>query len=389
MFSSKSTIGVIGSGAMGSGIAQVAATFGHTVFIYDTNTEALQRSKSNLESGLTKLVEKQKISSDKKAEIISNTHYSSSLSDFSGCDLIIEAIIEKLDVKQQLFKDLEKVIKKECVLASNTSSLSITSIASACERPERMIGIHFFNPATLMPLVEIIPGIATSTDIVLPIKQLIDSWGKTTVITKDTPGFIVNRVARPFYSEALRIADEQIADYATIDWAMKEIGGFKMGPFELMDLIGHDVNYVVTETVWQQFYFDPRFKPSLTQKRLLEARFLGKKSGRGFYDYREGAVLPQPTKDMKLGNMIFNRIICMLINEAADSLYLGVAKKEDLDMAMTKGVNYPKGLLKWADEIGISKVVDQLSALHLKYEEDRYRTSCLLKEMVQLKTGFY
>lgn len=389
MLDLTSTIGVIGSGAMGSGIAQVAATFGHPVYIYDTNVDALARSRSNLETGLTKLVEKQKITEEKKQSILSNTRYINSLNDFNSCDLIIEAIIEKLDVKQKVFSDLEKIVKPTCILASNTSSLSITSIASACARPELLIGIHFFNPATLMPLVEIIPGLATAADIILPIKKLISSWGKVTVITKDTPGFIVNRVARPFYSEALRIADEQIADYATIDWAMKEFGGFKMGPFELMDLIGHDVNYVVTETVWQQFYYDPRFKPSLTQKRLLEAKFLGRKSGRGFYDYAEGKELPQPKKDEKLGRYIFERIICMLINEAADTLYLGIASKEDIDLAMTKGVNYPKGLLKWADEIGITAIASQLTDLYGKYEEDRYRTCLLLKRMVAEKKTFY
>lgn len=389
MFNSKSTIGVIGSGAMGSGIAQVAASFSHPVFIYDTNAEALKKSKASLENSLSKLVEKQKITSDKKNEIIANTTYSSSLADFKNCDLIIEAIIEKLDVKQQVFLELEKIVTHECVLASNTSSLSITSIASACAHPERLIGIHFFNPATLMPLVEIIPGMATSPGIINPVKQLIELWGKVTVVTKDTPGFIVNRVARPFYSEALRIADEQIADYATIDWAMKEIGGFKMGPFELMDLIGHDVNYVVTETVWQQFYFDPRFKPSLTQKRLLEAKFLGKKSSRGFYDYREGTTPPQPNKDEKLGKLIVDRILCMLINEAADTLYLGIAGKEDIDLAMTKGVNYPKGLLKWADEIGIENIVTQLNQLYNTYQEDRYRTTLLLRQMHASKTAFY
>lgn len=389
MFNSSSTIGVIGSGAMGSGIAQVAATFGHSVLIYDSNAEALTRSKKNLESGLTKLVEKQKITEEKKNNILAKTSYVQSLTDLKNANLIIEAIIEKLDVKQQVFVELEKIVSTDCIIASNTSSLSITSIASACQRPERVLGIHFFNPATLMPLVEIIPGVATNAELLQPIKQLIDSWGKVTVITKDTPGFIVNRVARPFYSEALRIADEQLADYATIDWAMKEFGGFKMGPFELMDLIGHDVNYVVTETVWQQFYFDPRFKPSLTQKRLLEAKFLGKKNGRGFYDYREGAAMPQPHKDEKLGKMIFNRVIAMLINEAADTLYLGIAKKEDIDLAMTKGVNYPKGLLKWADEIGISQIVGQLQELHATYEEDRYRTCVLLKQMNSAKRTFY
>lgn len=389
MFNSKSIIGIIGSGAMGSGIAQVAATFGHKVLIFDSNASALQKAKENLAVGLNKLVEKQKINEDKKNSIISNTNYCNSLNELASCDLIIEAIVEKLEIKQQVFAELEKLVKNECILASNTSSLSITSIASAVSRPQNVIGIHFFNPATLMPLVEIIPGIATSKEIVTPIKQLIDSWGKVTVITKDTPGFIVNRVARPFYSEALRIADEQIADFATIDWAMKEIGGFKMGPFELMDLIGHDVNYVVTETVWQQFYFDPRFKPSLTQKRLLEAKFLGKKSGRGFYDYSPGTDLPLPKKDEKLGRQIFSRIICMLINEAADTLYLGIASREDIDLAMTKGVNYPKGLLKWADEIGVKNVAKQLMDLYQTYEEDRYRTSILLKQLVVNNRGFY
>jgi 3-hydroxybutyryl-CoA dehydrogenase len=317
MFKQDSIIGVVGSGAMGSGIAQVAATAGHPTIIYDTNATALEKAKANLTNSLNKLVEKQKISADKAADILALTTYSSSIQDFESCDLIIEAIVENIDVKQSVFKELESITPETCVLASNTSSLSITSIASACNNPEKVIGIHFFNPATLMPLVEIIPGVATDMVIANHCQALINSWGKVTVMAKDTPGFIVNRVARPFYSEALRIYDEQLADMATIDWAMKEFGGFKMGPFELMDLIGHDVNYVVTETVWKQFYYDPRFKPSLTQKRLLEAKFLGKKSGRGFYDYREGTSLPEPTRDEALAKYIVNRVLCMLINEAA------------------------------------------------------------------------
>ena len=240
-----------------------------------------------------------------------------------------------------------------------------------------------------MPLVEIIPGIATSSEITTACKTIIDSWGKVTVVVKDTPGFIVNRVARPFYSEALRIYEEGIADMPTIDWAMKEIGGFKMGPFELMDLIGHDVNYVVTETVWTQFYFDPKFKPALSQKRLLEAGFLGRKSGRGFYDYSSGAELPKATENKELGQQIFTRILIMLINEAADTLYLKVASAKDIDLAMTKGVNYPKGLLKWCDELGVNNVVQQLTALKDFYEEDRYRISPMLKQNFILKKTFY
>lgn len=389
MFKQDSIIGVVGSGAMGSGIAQVAATAGHPTIIYDTNAAALDKAKANLTNSLNKLVEKQKITADKAADILALTTYSSSIQDFKSCDLIIEAIVENIDVKQSVFKELESITSNTCVLASNTSSLSITSIASACNNPEKVIGIHFFNPATLMPLVEIIPGVAADMVIANHCQALINSWGKVTVMAKDTPGFIVNRVARPFYSEALRIYDEQLADMVTIDWAMKEFGGFKMGPFELMDLIGHDVNYVVTETVWKQFYYDPRFKPSLTQKRLLEAKFLGKKSGRGFYDYREGTSLPEPTKDEALAKYIVNRVLCMLINEAADTKYLGIASATDIDLAMTKGVNYPKGLLKWADEIGGAQVLRTLNDLYEEYQEDRYRACILLKQMVKQGERFY
>jgi len=381
MFSKNSIIGVIGSGAMGAGIAQVAATAGHSVLVYDNNSKSLEKAQAGLKSSLAKLVEKQKISEEQSQNISKNINFVSDLNTFSKCNLVIEAIVENLEIKQKVFSDLEKIVAADCVLATNTSSLSIASIASSVSKPERVLGIHFFNPATIMPLVEIIPGIATAQNLADEVKKLIDSWGKVTVLAKDTPGFIVNRVARPFYSEALRIYEEGIADMPTIDWAMKEFGGFKMGPFELMDLIGHDVNYVVTETVWKQFYFDPRFKPSISQKRLLEAGFLGRKSGKGFYNYAEGATIPEPKKDEALGKLVFNRVLAMLINEAVDSLYYQIASKEDIDLAMTKGVNYPKGLLKWADEIGPKNVLKTVQELYDLYQEDRYRPSVLLKKM--------
>ncbi|MFI5164372.1 MAG: 3-hydroxyacyl-CoA dehydrogenase NAD-binding domain-containing protein [Bacteroidia bacterium] len=386
-------IGIVGSGAMGSGIAQVAAAAGCKVVLFDSNAVALEKARYNLDSMLNKLAEKGKISALDAKNIFSRVNFASSISDFKSCQLIVEAIVENLDVKQKVFSDLEKIVSPDCILASNTSSLSITSIASACVRPERVIGIHFFNPAPVMPLVEIIPGVSTKKYLAEEIKKLMESWKKIPVIAKDTPGFIVNRVARPFYGESIRIYEEGIADFATIDSSMKE-NGFKMGPFELMDLIGNDVNYTVTETVWKQFFYDPKYKPSLTQKRLVEAGHLGKKSGRGYYDYSMEDVRGQKAEGntseiSNLKSQIFFRVLVMLINEAADALYYGVATKEDIDLAMTKGVNYPKGLLKWADEVGIEKVVAALEKLFAEYGEDRYRPSVLLKKMVREGEKFF
>ena len=382
-------IGVIGSGAMGSGIAQVAAMSGHEVHVYDANPVAAQSAANNLKLSLQKLVDKGKCTQEKYELVLNNIFFQSSIEKLNSCELIIEAIVENLEVKKEVFSALESIVSNTCILATNTSSLSIASIASACSNPSRFIGIHFFNPANIMPLVEIIPALQTDQAVITQSIELIKSWGKTVVICKDTPGFIVNRVARSFYGEAIRLFEEGVADFATIDWAMKQFGGFKMGPFELMDFIGHDVNYKVTETVWEQLFYDPRFKPSITQKRLYEAKRFGRKSGIGFYDYSENANTIEPNKDEELGQYIFNRIISMLINEAADTLYLNIATKEDIDLAMTKGVNYPKGLLAWADEIGLGTVLEELERLVATYEEDRYRPSVLLKHMVREKRHFY
>lgn len=372
---------------MGSGIAQVAATAGCAVLIYDSSEPAREKSKLALKSSLTHLVAKQKMSVAEADAVFKRISYVSELADLKTCALVIEAIVENLEVKQKVFAELEAIVSPDCILASNTSSLSITSIASACKKQGRVVGLHFFNPAPVMPLVEIIPGLGTDYKVTLNAKEIIENWNKVCVFAKDTPGFIVNRVARPFYGEAIRVYEEGLAGaqgeqgFATIDWAMKEFGGFKMGPFELMDLIGNDINYTVTETVWTQQFFDQRYKPSLTQKRLFEAKRFGRKSGKGYYNYAEGAVKAQPLKDEHLGQAIFFRVLIMLINEAADALYYNVASKEDIDLAMTMGVNYPKGLLRWADEIGIDKVIQGIQGLYEEYGEDRYRPSVLLKRM--------
>jgi len=382
-------VGIIGSGTMGSGIAQVAATSGCNVKLYDTNTAALDKAKAALEKILNRLIEKGRIDQAEKDRIQGNIQYVDSLKALSDSDLTIEAIIENLDIKQKVFSELETFVSDDCIIASNTSSLSIASIAASLQKPERCVGIHFFNPAPLMKLVEVIPAIQTSEAVLEKSVQTISDWKKVVAVAKDTPGFIVNRVARPFYGEALRIYEEGVADFATIDWSLKSLGGFRMGPFELMDFIGNDVNYTVTETVFKAFYYDSRYKPSFTQKRLSEAGYLGRKTGKGYYDYSEGVTKPEPNKDTELAQTIFDRVLVMLINEAADALFLNIASAEDIDNAMTKGVNYPKGLLAWADEKGIDWCVSKLDGLYDEYHEDRYRCSPLLRKMKKEQKTFF
>jgi 3-hydroxybutyryl-CoA dehydrogenase len=376
-------VGVIGAGTMGAGIAQVALQNGHRVVLLDVNSETLNKAKESHINVFNRLIQKGSYSEVEVSNMLEKIIYSSNYSDLSSVGLVIEAVVERLDVKHQVFAQVEQLVSDECILASNTSSLSIASIGSVLTKPERIIGLHFFNPAPLMPLVEVIPAVQTSNHVLNTMDALMKQWGKASVICKDTPGFIVNRVARPFYGEALRIYEEGIADFATIDWAMTSIGGFKMGPFTLMDYIGNDVNYAVTESVFAAFYYDPRFKPSFTQKRHMEAGYLGRKTKRGYYDYSKDDFMPQPVTDSQLGNYIFERILVMLINEAFDAVFMQVASPEDIDLAMTKGVNYPKGLLAWAENLGFSHVLHQLEKLFEEYGEDRYRPNPLLKKMVR------
>lgn len=384
-----STVGIIGAGTMGRGIAQVAATANCKVKLFDVNSEALNKAQDSLEKILNRLIEKGRIDRSEKERIQQHIEYVNSLQELASADITIEAIVENLNIKQQVFQELESIVSEDCIIASNTSSLSIASIAGSLQRPERCIGIHFFNPAPLMKLVEIIPAVQTNSNVVEQCVAEITRWNKVVAVAKDTPGFIVNRVARPFYGEALRIYEEGIATFATIDHAMKSLGGFRMGPFELMDFIGNDVNYTVTETVFNAFYQDPRYKPSFTQKRLSEAGWLGRKSGKGYYDYSEGAPKESPATNEQLLELVFNRILVMLINEAADALFWNIASAEAIDNAMTKGVNYPKGLLAWANEKGIDWCVSMMDTLYDIYREDRYRCSPILRKMQMEQKTFF
>lgn len=282
---SKKIIGVIGAGTMGAGIAQVEAKAGHQVLLYDAAPGAAMRGVERTEIGLQKLVQRNKLSAQDRQALLSRIIPCENIDDLAPAKLVIEAIVEQLSIKQQIFSQLESLCDEDAILATNTSSISVTSIGAGLTRPQNLVGMHFFNPAPVMKLVEVITGMATSQDIADVVFDTAAAWGKKPVHARSTPGFIVNRVARPFYAEALRVLEEGGADVATIDAIVRESGSFRMGPFELMDLIGHDVNYAVTCSVFEAYYQDPRFKPSLRQQELVNAGYLGRKSGQGFYPY--------------------------------------------------------------------------------------------------------
>ncbi len=499
------TIGVIGAGTMGAGIAQVAAAYGHPVWLYDQSEQAVNNGISGIKQGLNKLVDRGRMTASQVNKLIARIKPCKELQQMSDAALVIEAIVENLEIKQQLFQQLESICNDKTILATNTSSISVTAIGAALARPENLVGMHFFNPAPVMKLVEVISGLVTNPNVAQTVAETAEAWGKKTVRAKSTPGFIVNRIARPFYAESLRLLEENAADAATLDAIMREAGGFRMGPFELMDLIGHDVNYAVTETVFNAYFQDQRFLPSLMQKELVAGGLLGRKSSRGFYDYRASASKPLPQiqqsdyrpsqikisgslgvaeslsaqvetlgidiehdnmdepdgylhfgevtmtltdgrtatqrsadmqitnlvvfdlmNDYKRGNIItiapalqasesaldqaigfftalgksvvvmadapglsLMRTVCMLANEGADAVYQDVCSIADIDRAMQYGLNYPRGPMQWADQIGIPTVTRVLGHLQSHYGMDRYRTSILLQQHRAAQQNLY
>jgi 3-hydroxybutyryl-CoA dehydrogenase len=404
-------IAVLGAGTMGAGIAQVAAQTGHDVLLYDVSDEMLERGLERIRGPLRSRVERGKLSPEELDQTLDRISTTTERDRAAEYDFIIEAAPENIELKREIFSSLSIKTGPNTILATNTSSLSITSIAASAHSPERVVGLHFFNPAPVMQLVEVIAGRQTSSDCVQSAGELARAFGKLPVLSADMPGFIVNRVARPFYGESLRMLGEGTASITQIDAALK-MAGFAMGPFELMDLIGIDVNFAVTKSVYDAFFGEPRYRPHPIQQRLVDANTLGRKSGQGFYIYRDGqpsevAYRPvSPVQHQRNGGLlpseltqrflsggeiyveddlsaeIVTRVLAMIINEAASAVGEGVASVRDIDRAMKLGTNYPKGPLRWGDEIGLDVTLEVLRALQETLGDDRYRPSPLLIRLV-------
>lgn len=393
------TIAVVGAGTMGAGIAQVAASHGCEVCLVDVNADVLKHGVDGIGKNLARLVEKGKLATNERDAISGRIKPLCTIKEIGDCDLAIEAVVEKLEVKQIVFRELEGTLTPTSIIATNTSSLSVSKIAESVRDASRVIGMHFFNPAPLMPLVEIVAGERSSPQSVHAGANVAKSWGKTAVIAKDTPGFIVNRVARGYYLEALRLLGEGVAGVDEIDNVMRTLGGFKMGPFELMDLVGLDVNLAVSTSVWEQMKEHPRFTPHDIQRGLVAKGHLGRKTNRGFYSYEAGhqpiSAFPVDRRSFHVSPLlagaikafadrasasragsteqyIFARCLAAILNEAALALDEGVASREDIDTAMKLGTNYPKGPLAWSEEIGPRTVRGLLTELNSTVAPGRY-----------------
>jgi 3-hydroxybutyryl-CoA dehydrogenase len=368
-------IAVVGAGTMGAGIAESSALAGLSVVMVDVREEALDLGRNTIEKDLNRRVKKGRLSEEERRASVGRVSTTTALEACAGATVVIEAVVEDIAVKSKVFADLEGVVASETVLATNTSSLSVAGIAAATEHPERVVGMHFFNPVPAMRLVEIVTGPSTDPSAVSQVEEMAEQLGKTAIRVSDTPGFVVNRVARPFYLEALRLV-EAGGEPGPIDAAMRG-AGFRMGPLQLADLIGNDVNLTVSESLFERYYYHPRFRPSYLQRSMVEGGLLGRKSGRGFYDY--GAEKTVEENEIGLSEDVSLRVISCIVNEAFLALSEGVATAEDIDRAMKLGANYPKGPFEWVEEIGARSVVETLDSLREAYG-DAYLAEPALRE---------
>lgn len=386
--SRETAVAVIGAGAMGSGIAQVAATAGHPVALVDAVTGAVEEAVARIIASLQRQEAKGRISSAQLEEIVERITPVESVAGLPPCGLVVEAVREDLDTKRALFTRLAASQPADAVLATNTSSLDITAIAAGIPGPDRVIGLHFFNPPAAMRLVEVVGGAESAAEVLEAATELMRGWGKAPVRCTSTPGFIVNRVARPFYGEAQRMLMDGVADAATLDAAVRS-AGFRMGPLELTDFIGQDVNLAVGTSVWEQTGRDPRYEPTALQQQLVAAGHLGRKSGQGVYRYGpDGTALDAVPDQARVAELLAGpletnpaaRTLAMLVNEAVDLVRRGEATAEDVDTAMTLGTNYPRGPIAWGRDIGYAVVAEQLAALDRAFPGGRYRPSPALAE---------
>jgi 3-hydroxybutyryl-CoA dehydrogenase len=389
-------IGVIGAGTMGAGIAQLAARSGARTILHDPLPEALERGSQQARGGLAKEAAKGRLSAEQADAAAGRIEPVVDLAAFAECDLVIEAAPERIELKHEIYARLSKeILSEQCVLATNTSSLLVTAIAAGASNPERVVGMHFFNPAPIMRLLEVVAGVESSTEALALATATGEAMGKTVIVAKDGPGFLVNRCNRPFGLEALRILQERIADIETIDRIVRIEGGFRMGPFELMDLVGIDTGFEISKSFYEQSFYEPRWQPSPITARYVAAGLHGRKTGRGYYDYSsEPYRPPDPDPDpdpparadakvAPAGGGVLERIVCQVINECAFALGEGVGSAQDIDTGMTLGLNYPRGPLAWADQIGLDHVLAVLDGLWEEYREERYRPAPELKRLVR------
>ncbi len=394
-----SRMGILGAGTMGAGIAQVAAEGGLEVLVHDPVEGAFERARTLIAGFLARKVQKEQLTEPDALAVLGRLRPTANLEELAAADLVIEAIPEDIRLKRKAFRRLDDAASEHTILATNTSSLPVARIAADTQHPERVLGMHFFNPVPLMQLVEVVDAPATDREIVERTIAAARQLGKTPVVTADTPGFIVNRVARPYYLEALRIVGEGLASVEQVDGAMRGIG-FRMGPFELVDAIGLDVNFAVSQSVYQQFFYDPRYRPHLLQRMLVDAGRLGRKSSGGFYDYgADGSRGPAwsgiaqwregPRMEPLTGEAVQARILATIVNEAASAVAEGVAAPESVDTAMRLGTNYPSGPLEWGERIGLAHVVGTLDALHSAVPDGRYRVVPLLRSLAERNGSFF